>query len=588
MTLVTVAIPTFNGEQRLPQVLECLLRQVNLEKIVWEVLVVDNNSTDATAKITRHYQQTWPSDSSLQYCFAAKQGAAFARQKAIEVAQGDIVAFLDDDNLPAENWVEQVAQFAIAHPQAGAFGSRIYGCFEVEPPQQIAEKIAPFLAIVNRGEEPHQYYANQRVLPPGAGLAVRKQAWVESVPANLFLNYLGQCANANTASEDLEVLIHIQKVGWQIWHNPAMVVYHQIAKERLQERNVLMLLRRIGLSRFHIRMLRYPLWQRPLLSVLHFLLDCAKLLVYYFSLPFDQQRSHFDHLCQREYLWSSLLSPFFLIRKYQLERKIAQKRQKNTPDHEFWLSKISTAFEKQLFCLFVQPIKSLDALNQEPCLVEVLLRLQVDGNGISTFCANDFMPTAVSFSLTQVIDRWVIEEVVRLISTQPVKWSGQHRQTEPLYFVNLSENSLKDEHFAKFLAKLLRYYPYLTHRICFEIPESVLLADINQSTQFIREIRGLGFAIAIDKVSHFSGLKKLLQHTPVDYLKVDVHQLEESYRDLILLQRYPTNEGFCPKLIAIQVENAALVEKVQDLGIDYAQGYAIGVPHSLKILDLVA
>ncbi|NJL88319.1 MAG: glycosyltransferase [Leptolyngbyaceae cyanobacterium SM1_1_3] len=450
MTFITVAIPTYNGEQRLPQVLECLIKQTNLEEITWEVLVVDNNSTDATAKLTRQYQQNWPTENSLKYHFAAKQGAAFARQKAIEAAQGDIVAFLDDDNLPAEDWVEQVYQFAIAHPRAGAFGSRIYGCFEVEPTQQITQKIAPFLAIVNRGEDPHQYYASQRVLPPGAGLAVRKQAWFESVPDHLFLNYLGQRSDTATASEDLEVLIHIQKFGWEIWHNPAMIVYHQIPKERLQEQNVLLLLRRIGLSRFHIRMLRYSVWQRPFLGIVHVLLDFTKLLIYYLKLPLNARRSRFERICEREYLLSSLLSPFFLVRKYQSERRSNQIRQKDTPNYEFWLNRISNAFENQLFCLFSQTIKALDKSQPAPAIVEVLLRLQTDDSSRSTFSATDFMPTAVSFSLTKVIDRWVVEEVARLLFTPDSDWASDRRESAIVYFINLSAASVNDEYFSRF------------------------------------------------------------------------------------------------------------------------------------------
>ncbi|NEQ34121.1 MAG: glycosyltransferase [Leptolyngbya sp. SIO4C5] len=564
MIFVTVAIPTYNGEKRLSQVLDCLLQQVNLENISWEVLVVDNNSTDATAKITRRYQQTWPESSNLQYCFAARQGAAFARQKAVESASGEVIAFLDDDNLPAENWVEQVYQFAVAHPQAGAFGSRIHACFETEPPQQISENIAPFLAIVNRGEDPHQYRVSQRVLPPGAGLAVRKQAWVESVPDNLFLNYLGQYSSANTASEDLEVLIHIQKVGWEIWHNPDMVVYHQISQERLQEQNVLMLLRRIGLSRFYVRMLRYPLWQRPFLGLLHFLLDIAKLLVHYLTLPFDQQRSHFERLCQREYLLTSLLSPFFLVKKYQSERRVRQNRKRNAPNYEFWLSKISRAFEDQLFCLFLQQIEPVSNSQPELKLAEVLLRLQFDENNSGTVSATDFMPTAVSFSLTKVIDRWVIEEFARWLAALKLTPSDRHYQVVPtLYLINLSAASIEDEQFSNFLASLLEYYPYLANRVCFELPESALLANLDQAVRFIQAVQALNFAVAVDNASDFLQLKKLTQRVSIDYLKVDTAHLESAYPDLLALSYQKAH----PQIIAMRLENTASTDKIRDLGI---------------------
>ena len=83
---LTVAIPTYNGETRLPDVLKRLRSQINTESFNWEILVVDNNSTDHTAQVVRDYQDNWPDAFPLKYCFAPEQGAAFARQRAVEKA----------------------------------------------------------------------------------------------------------------------------------------------------------------------------------------------------------------------------------------------------------------------------------------------------------------------------------------------------------------------------------------------------------------------------------------------------------------------------------------------------------------------
>ena len=82
----TVAIPTYNGEQRLPDVLDHLLLQVNTENISWEVIVIDNNSTDKTKKVVEEYQKNWPSNYQLRYCFEPQKGLCFARQRAVEEA----------------------------------------------------------------------------------------------------------------------------------------------------------------------------------------------------------------------------------------------------------------------------------------------------------------------------------------------------------------------------------------------------------------------------------------------------------------------------------------------------------------------
>ena len=62
---LTVAIPTYNGENRLPQVLDKLKEQVNTENINWEVIVIDNNSSDGTAKLVKEYQENWLQDDPL-------------------------------------------------------------------------------------------------------------------------------------------------------------------------------------------------------------------------------------------------------------------------------------------------------------------------------------------------------------------------------------------------------------------------------------------------------------------------------------------------------------------------------------------
>jgi glycosyltransferase involved in cell wall biosynthesis len=92
---VTIAIPTYNGADRLPLILERLRSQTATESIQWEILIVDNNSTDDTAAVVQKHQENWPYPYPLKYCFEPEQGAAFARQRAIQEAEGELVGFLD-------------------------------------------------------------------------------------------------------------------------------------------------------------------------------------------------------------------------------------------------------------------------------------------------------------------------------------------------------------------------------------------------------------------------------------------------------------------------------------------------------------
>ena len=143
---LTVAIPTYNGAERLPEILEQLSKQIDTESFDWELLIVDNNSQDNTAELIKNYQEKWLGWHSVKYCCEQRQGAAFARQKAIAESQSQWVAFLDDDIIPALNWVANAYQFSQEHPQVGAYGGQIHGDFEVFPPHDF-QRIASFLAI---------------------------------------------------------------------------------------------------------------------------------------------------------------------------------------------------------------------------------------------------------------------------------------------------------------------------------------------------------------------------------------------------------------------------------------------------------
>jgi glycosyltransferase involved in cell wall biosynthesis len=91
----TVAICTYNSEQLLPNMFEKLKEQVDTENITWEIIVIDNNSRDNTAKIVQEYENTnWAKVSSIKYYFEPEQGRAFARHRAIKEAQAELIGFL--------------------------------------------------------------------------------------------------------------------------------------------------------------------------------------------------------------------------------------------------------------------------------------------------------------------------------------------------------------------------------------------------------------------------------------------------------------------------------------------------------------
>lgn len=311
---ITVAIPTYNGQNRLPKLLEKLRSQTSTETISWDILIVDNNSKDDTAKVIQEYQTNWLSNVPLRYCFEAEQGAAFARLRAVREAKGELIGFLDDDNLPAPDWLAQAYSFAKNHPKAGAFSGQIHGDFEVTPPQNF-ERIQAFLAIREHGPTPHLFDPDNLRLPPAASLVIRKKAWCESVPNRPSLS--GKLPGLMIQGDDYEPLLYIHKAGWEIWYHPDLHTYHQIPQGRLEKDYLLSISRGCGLATCQLRLINANPWQKPVVIIRTLLGNLRRVLLHFLKYR-GQLKTDVIAACEMEFYWGSLMSTFYAIRRLKL------------------------------------------------------------------------------------------------------------------------------------------------------------------------------------------------------------------------------------------------------------------------------
>lgn len=299
----TVAICTYNGEKRLPDVLEELRSQIETDSISWEILVIDNNSNDGTAELIKNYISNWQENYALKYCFEAEQGLAFARRCAVKEANSELIGFLDDDNLPYPNWVIEAYKFGQEHPEAGAYGGQIHGKFEVEPPPGF-ERIAGLLALIE-GKKTYCFNhkfakTKKRVFPPGAGIVVRKKAWLDSIFKEPKLSQIG---------EDIEFLSSMYSKDWQIWFNAKMEIDHVMPQSRLSREYLTKFLFKNGLYRHRIRMLNCQPWQRPLIVFPYAINDLKKIILHWLKYNQHLQNDTIS-LAEMNLLLGSFLSPF--------------------------------------------------------------------------------------------------------------------------------------------------------------------------------------------------------------------------------------------------------------------------------------
>ena len=311
----TVAIPTYNGAKRLPKVLDLLFKQTGVENLNWEIIIIDNNSKDNTNEVSEYYKNFSRKNFSLRYFLEEQQGIAFARTRAINEAQGEFIAFIDDDNFPENDWVLQSYIFGKEHPQAGAWSGQIHGDFEVNPPEDFT-RIQAFLAIREHGLEPYLFDADNLRLPPGAALVVRKQAWCESVPEELV--FKGRVSKLMVGGDDTEALLYLHKTGWEIWYNPEMHINHQIPHWRLKKDYLLVLARGCGLCIFQLRLINAKSWQKPIILVKTILGNLHRLLQHIIKYR-GQLKSNLIALFEINFYWASMISPFYSL-KWKLDR----------------------------------------------------------------------------------------------------------------------------------------------------------------------------------------------------------------------------------------------------------------------------
>jgi diguanylate cyclase (GGDEF)-like protein/PAS domain S-box-containing protein len=244
---------------------------------------------------------------------------------------------------------------------------------------------------------------------------------------------------------------------------------------------------------------------------------------------------------------------------------------------------LRNAIEEDRFCLYCQPIVPLSGTGyaDAPVRYEILVRM-IDADG-QLVLPGAFIPAAERYGLMGAIDRWVIRHAFRYCA----KTVDRSSQTE--YAINLSGDSLNDDSFPDFVRKQFSRLRVPAKRICFEITETAAIRNIKHVTQVISEIRERGSRFALDDfgigLSSFDYLKTL----PVDYVKIDgrfVRDMVENAVDHAMVSAInEVGHVMGIKTIAEFAHNEAILERLRALGVDYAQGYAIGAPIPLSSVD---
>lgn len=239
------------------------------------------------------------------------------------------------------------------------------------------------------------------------------------------------------------------------------------------------------------------------------------------------------------------------------------------------ISKITQALETNRFCLYYQKIVSITS---KPLVehYEILLRM-LDENG-KIVSPNEFIPAAERYGLITEIDCWVIETLFSNYHKLPEK----DVLSQGLYTINLSGASISNNQFMRFLIEQFSRYKVPPQTIGFEITETAAIANFEQARYFMGELKKIGCCFALDDFG--SGLSSFayLMNLPVDYLKIDGAFVKNISHNLISQALVEGFNGIAHAMnletIAEFVEDETILEKLREIGVDYAQGYGIARP----------
>lgn len=225
----SIVVCTHDGAHRLPPVIDALRRQQVPPEVTWEVVVVDNASVDGTADIVRAH---WGDDGprTLRVVHEPRLGLAHARARGIEEARGQVLSFVDDDNVVDASWVRRVVEVLEAHPEAGAVGGRARAVGPGPLPDWFAA-VAPYLAVGPQGEPGD--VTDRRGYLYGAGLTLRREA-LDEVLAHGALVLEGRRGDALTLGEDAELGYRLAAAGWRLRYEPDLTLDHVMTPHRLE------------------------------------------------------------------------------------------------------------------------------------------------------------------------------------------------------------------------------------------------------------------------------------------------------------------------------------------------------------------
>ena len=242
MIKLSVIIATYNRAPHLRRALESLAGQT-LAPERFEIVVVDNNSSDDTPEVCGRFAADYPWLNFMMVA-EARQGVSHARNAGITNSRGEYLAFIDDDEEVNTGFAESYYRFFESHPEATVAGGEIVPLYEYTPPEWLSGYTErPIAGTLRLGGKIREFPRNR--FPGGGNMGVRRMVFERY---GMFDPGLGRTGISLLAAEEKELIHRFRAGGEKVFYLPEAKVLHIIPKEKLSKEYFDKVTRMIGVS----------------------------------------------------------------------------------------------------------------------------------------------------------------------------------------------------------------------------------------------------------------------------------------------------------------------------------------------------
>lgn len=226
---VSIVISTYNRCGLLEGALRALLSQTPAD-VAYEILVVDNNSTDQTRSLVQALAMQ--NQGKLKYLFEPKQGLSYGRNTGIAAAKASIIGFTDDDVRVTADWVWRIKTGFEANPDIDFLGGRVIPRWPAEPPPWLTKENWSPLALLDYGNQTFCVDSEKQLCLIGANFAFRRRAFEK---VGLFKTDFQRVKDGIGSLEDHEILLRLWRVGSKGLYLPELVATAEVEPDRMKK-----------------------------------------------------------------------------------------------------------------------------------------------------------------------------------------------------------------------------------------------------------------------------------------------------------------------------------------------------------------